>query len=167
MKLHDLKPAKGARQSRKRVGRGMGSGLGKTAARGEKGQKSRHGYSRARGFEGGQMPLHRRIPKRGFTNVHRRVTAEVNLSTLAKLKGVSPITPEALRELGLISRRAELLKVLAMGEAPRGLVIQAHGFSRAAAEKIEAAGGKAEVLPYPYRGPSTGRTARPSSGEPR
>lgn len=143
MKLHDLSPAKGSRRPRKRIGRGPGSGLGKTAGRGHKGQRSRSGFSQRRGFEGGQMPLVRRVPKRGFTNIFRREYAVVNVRDLAGLEG--EITPETLLENGLV-RRGKPVKVLADGELEKALTVKAHKFSAAARAKIEAAGGKCEVL---------------------
>lgn len=144
MKLHELSPAKGSKHPRKRVGRGPGSGTGKTAGRGHNGQKSRSGYSKRVGFEGGQMPLIRRVPKRGFTNIFRKEFAIVNLSRLAEL-GIDEISPEVLVEKGVV--RAGLpLKVLGQGEIDRSLSVSAHKFSRAAQEKIQAAGGRCEVL---------------------
>ena len=143
MKLHDLSPAKGSRRPRKRIGRGPGSGFGKTAGRGHKGQRSRSGFSLRRGFEGGQMPLIRRVPKRGFTNIFRREYAVVNLRDLADLAG--DVTPESLVESGLV-RRGKPVKVLADGELTTALTVKAHKFSAAARAKIEAAGGKCEVL---------------------
>jgi large subunit ribosomal protein L15 len=143
MKLHELSPAKGSRQARKRVGRGPGSGLGKTAGRGEKGQKSRSGYSQRIGFEGGQMPLVRRVPKRGFNNVFRTEYAVVNLRQLAELDG--EITPEVLHRRGLVPKGARV-KVLADGDVAKPLQVRAHKFSRAAREKVENAGGKCEEL---------------------
>ncbi|HEY0555947.1 MAG TPA: 50S ribosomal protein L15 [Thermoanaerobaculia bacterium] len=143
MKLHELSPAKGSKHSKKRVGRGPGSGLGKTAGRGEKGQKSRTGYSGRPGFEGGQMPLVRRVPKRGFTNIWRREYAVVNLSQLAELEG--DITPETLREAGLV-RSGRKVKVLGDGEIAKPLNVVADKFSKSAREKIEAAGGRCEEL---------------------
>ena len=146
MNLHDLKPAKGARKKPKRVGRGPGSGLGKTSGRGEKGQKSRSGYSRKRGFEGGQMPLHRRLPKRGFTNLFRREFRTVNVDKLAKLADRGEVTPETLLAAGLIRKGEEPVKILGNGEIAVALTVRAHKFTKAAARKIEAAGGKVEVL---------------------
>ena len=143
MKLHDLSPAKGSRRARKRIGRGPGSGLGKTAGRGHKGQRSRSGFSRRRGFEGGQMPLVRRVPKRGFTNIFRREYTVVNVRDLAGFEG--EITPELLLERGLV-RRGMPIKVLADGELDSAVTVKAHKFSAAAKAKIEAAGGKCEVL---------------------
>jgi len=143
MKLHDLSPAKGSKHSKKRVGRGPGSGIGKTAGRGEKGQKSRTGYSSRPGFEGGQMPLIRRVPKRGFTNIWRREYAVVNLSQLAEIEG--DVTPEVLRGLGLV-RSGRKVKVLGDGEIGKALRVVADKFSKSAREKIEAAGGRCEEL---------------------
>lgn len=146
MKLHDLSPAKGSKQKRKRVGRGPGSGLGKTAGRGEKGQKSRSGYSRRPGFEGGQMPLIRRVPKRGFTNVFRTVYSVVNVGELAAREDLEGrIGPDELRAAGL-ARRNRPVKVLAKGDIDRAVTVAAHKFSKAAKEKIEAAGGSCEEL---------------------
>jgi large subunit ribosomal protein L15 len=143
MKLHELSPARGSKHARKRVGRGPGSGLGKTAGRGEKGQKSRTGYSRRPGFEGGQMPLVRRVPKRGFTNIWKTEYAVVNLSQLAALEG--DVTPEALAERGLV-RAGRKIKVLGDGEIGKPLRVVANKFSKSAREKIEAAGGRCEEL---------------------
>ena len=143
MKLHDLSPAKGSRRSPKRVGRGPGSGQGKTAGKGHKGQKSRSGYSRRLGFEGGQMPLIRRVPKRGFTNIFRKEVAAVNLRDLAGFEG--EVTPELLEERGLV-RRGLAVKILGDGEVSSPLTVKAHRFSRSAREKIEAAGGTCEEL---------------------
>lgn len=143
MKLHDLSPAEGSRKNRRRVGRGPGSGKGKTAGKGHKGQRSRSGYSRRPGFEGGQMPLVRRVPKRGFNNLFRTEYAVVNVQRLAELEG--EVTPETLAERGWISA-GELVKVLGGGELDKALTVKAHKFSRTAREKIEQAGGSCEVL---------------------
>lgn len=143
MELHDLQPAKGSKKSRKRVGRGPGSGTGKTAGRGHKGQKSRTGYSRRPGFEGGQMPLVRRVPKRGFTNIFKQDYAIVNVAQLDDFEG--EVTPETLREAGLI-RSGLPLKVLGQGELNASLTVHAHKFSKSARAKIEAAGGQCEDL---------------------
>ena len=143
MKLHELPPAKGSKHSRKRVGRGPGSGIGKTSGRGEKGQKSRTGYSSRPGFEGGQMPLVRRVPKRGFTNIWKVEYAVVNLSQLAELEG--DVTPELLLEHGLV-RSGKKVKVLGDGEIGKALRVVANKFSKSAREKIEAAGGSCEEL---------------------
>lgn len=143
MKLHELSPAKGSKTARKRVGRGPGSGLGKTAGRGEKGQKSRSGHRRRPGFEGGQMPLVRRVPKRGFTNLFRTEYAVVNLSDLADLAG--EITPDRLAAAGRV-KRGRPVKVLGGGEVTSALTVAAHKFSAAARTKIEAAGGSCQEL---------------------
>jgi large subunit ribosomal protein L15 len=143
MRLHDLSSAEGSKKDRKRVGRGPGSGLGKTAGRGEKGQKSRSGYSRRPGFEGGQMPLIRRVPKRGFTNIFRTEYTVVNLAQLAGLEG--EIGPELLASKGLV-RAGRRLKVLGDGEVESALTVRAHKFSKSARAKIEAAGGTCEEL---------------------
>ncbi len=143
MKLHELSPAKGSKHSKKRVGRGPGSGIGKTSGRGEKGQKSRTGYSSRPGFEGGQMPLIRRVPKRGFTNIWKTEYAVVNLSQLAELEG--EVTPEVLVERGLV-RSGKKVKVLGDGEIGKALTVVASKFSKSAREKIEAAGGRCEEL---------------------
>jgi large subunit ribosomal protein L15 len=146
MKLDDLSPAEGSRQKKKRVGRGPGSGLGKTAGRGEKGQKSRAGYSRRPGFEGGQMPLVRRVPKRGFTNIFRKVNAVVNVADLASREDLPErVDPEVLAAHGLV-RRGKRVKVLGDGEIGRALTVAAHQFSESARAKIEAAGGTCEEL---------------------
>ena len=146
MSLHDLKPARGAVRPRKRVGRGPGSGLGKTSGRGEKGQKSRSGFGQREGFEGGQMPLHRRVPKRGFHNPFRVEYEVVNLDAIAeKFDAGTEVTPELLREHGLVGRTGGV-KILARGDFSKKLTIRAHKFSGKAAEKIAAAGGTAEVL---------------------
>jgi large subunit ribosomal protein L15 len=143
MKLHELSPAKGSVHARKRVGRGPGSGYGKTAGRGSKGQKSRTGYSRRAGFEGGQMPLIRRVPKRGFTNIFRTEYAIVNISQLSDLG--EPVTPDLLLRQGLV-RKGLPVKVLGNGELSKALVVRAHKFSTSARRKIEAAGGSCEEL---------------------
>jgi large subunit ribosomal protein L15 len=146
MDLSNLKPSDNSRFTKKRVGRGQGSGNGKTAGRGHKGAQSRSGYHFKRGFEGGQMPLHRRVPKRGFHNPFRVEYAVVNLDTLAeRFEDGMTITPELLRERGLAPTTG-LIKVLARGDISKRLTVQAHKFSGKAAEKIAAAGGAAEVL---------------------
>lgn len=146
--LNNLKAPAGATHKKKRVGRGPGSGLGKTSGRGNKGQKSRSGYSQKRGFEGGQMPLHRRLPKRGFTNIFKREWAEVNLSDLERIFDTgATVTPEALVKHGLVRKsKLDSIVVLGRGELKKSLTISAHRFSASAREKIEAAGGKAEVV---------------------
>ncbi len=146
MKQNELKPAAGSRKSRKRVGRGPGSGLGKTSGRGEKGQKSRSGYSAKRGFEGGQMPLHRRIPKRGFHNIFRKEYLTVNVERLNEFEAGTVVTPESLREKGMLHKGRLDVKVLGNGDLKVALTVRAHKFTEAAARKIQEAGGKAEVL---------------------
>jgi len=147
MSLNNLRPPKGATHAKKRIGRGQGSGNGKTAGRGHKGAKSRSGFKFKRGFEGGQMPLHRRVPKRGFHNPFRVEYDVVNLDVLAaKFDDGAVITPDALREAGLLPRGPRRLKVLARGDVTKALTIRAHKFSGKAAEKIAAAGGAAETL---------------------
>ena len=147
MSLNNLRPPKGARKPRKRVGRGPGSGHGKTASRGAKGAKSHSGFRFKRGFEGGQMPLHRRVPKRGFTNPFRVEYAVVNLDTLAEVfEAGSSVTPDLLRERGLVREAHKPVKVLGRGEISKQLTVKAHKFSGTAAEKIAAAGGVAEVI---------------------
>ena len=147
MGLNNLKPAEGSKFNRKRVGRGPGSGNGKTAGRGYKGAQSRSGWKYKRGFEGGQMPLHRRVPKRGFTNIFRTEYDVVNLDQLEKLfeKGAT-VTVDSLRDAGIVSSRTALVKVLGRGEVTKALTVQAHKFSGKAAEKLAAAGGKAEAI---------------------
>jgi large subunit ribosomal protein L15 len=145
--LHNLKPAKGSVRNRKRVGRGPGSGLGKTAGRGEKGQKSRSGFARKPGFEGGQMPLHRRIPKRGFTNSpFRKEFACVNLGRLEVFEAGTIVTPELLVRQGIVRKLRDGLKVLADGQLTKALTVHAHRFSGKAQERIAALGGKAELI---------------------
>ena len=147
MGLHNLKPAKGSVRGRKRVGRGPGSGLGKTAGRGEKGQKSRSGFSRKPGFEGGQMPLHRRLPKRGFTNADfRKEFATVNLGRLEVFEAGTIVTPELLVKQGIVKRLRDGLKVLADGSLTKALTVHAHRFSGKAQERIAALGGKTELI---------------------
>ena len=147
MSLEKLKPAAGSKGKKKRVGRGPGSGLGKTAGRGNKGAQSRSGYHFRRGFEGGQMPLHRRVPKRGFTNIFRTEYDVVNLDQLeARFDKGASVTPESLRAAGLVSSRTALIKVLGRGDVTKALNVQAHKFSGKAAAKLAAAGGKAEAI---------------------
>jgi large subunit ribosomal protein L15 len=140
MELNNLKPKAGSRHAKKRVGRGPGSGHGKTAGRGEKGQKSRSGYSSKLGFEGGQMPLHRRLPKRGFTNIFKEEFAVVNLADLNRFDEGATVDPAALRQAGLVNGNKKI-KVLGNGDITRKLTIEADKFSKTAREKIEAAGG--------------------------
>jgi len=140
--LNSLRPAKGSTHKKKRVGRGPGSGLGKTAGRGEKGQKSRSGYSRKIGFEGGQMPLHRRLPKRGFTNIFKKKWLEVSLAALDKnFNADEEITPELMHSKGIIKKAKHDVVVLGNGEISKALRISAHRFTKSAREKIEKAGG--------------------------
>jgi large subunit ribosomal protein L15 len=143
--LSTIRRPKKANENRKRVGRGMGSGMGKTSTRGHKGQGSRSGSRLMRGFEGGQMPLHRRLPKRGFTNIFRTEYAVVNLSTLVRL-GASEVTPELLHKAGLVPRKNSLVKVLGEGELNGAISVRAHKFSKSAQEKIHNAGGKTELI---------------------
>ena len=144
MNLSNLRAPKKASEKRKRVGRGMGSGMGKTSTRGHKGQRSRSGSRMIRGFEGGQMPLHRRMPKRGFTNIFRKEYAIVSLERLVEL-GEATITPEVLRKAGVVKTKHPV-KILGDGELKAALTVHAHKFSKSAQEKITAAGGKFEVL---------------------
>jgi len=142
--LNSLRPAKGSTHKKKRVGRGPGSGLGKTAGRGEKGQKSRSGYSRKIGFEGGQMPLHRRLPKRGFTNIFKKQWLEVSLAALDKhFNADEEINPEVLHSRGIIKKAQHDVVVLGNGEVSKPLRVSAHRFTKSAREKIEKAGGAA------------------------
>jgi large subunit ribosomal protein L15 len=146
--LSNLRAPKKANTGRKRVGRGMGSGMGKTSTRGHKGQRSRSGSRMMRGFEGGQMPLHRRMPKRGFTNIFRTEYAVVNLDRIAEVK-VTEIALDDYKKLGLVSSKKSLIKVLGSGELKKAITIHAHKFSKSATEKIEKAGGKAVVAGEP------------------
>jgi large subunit ribosomal protein L15 len=147
--LSNLRAPKAANSNKKRVGRGMGSGMGKTSTRGHKGQRSRSGSHMMRGFEGGQMPLHRRLPKRGFTNIFRTEYSVINLSRIAELHeelGSAELTLEAFAGKGLLKKRSGLVKVLGDGELTAAVTVHAHKFSKAAQEKIEKAGGKAVVV---------------------
>ncbi len=146
MKLHELKPAEGSRQVRNRVGRGNSSGNGKTAGRGQKGQKARSGGGVRLGFEGGQTPLFRRLPKRGFTNVNRKDYAVINLDVLNRFEDGAEVTPVALVEAGIVKNEKAGIKVLANGELNKKLTVKAAKFSKAAQEAIEAAGGSIEVI---------------------
>jgi large subunit ribosomal protein L15 len=147
MELNSLRPAPGATRTKKRVGRGPGSGNGKTAGKGHKGQKSRSGYSRRYGFEGGQMPLVRRIPKRGFTNIFRTEVQVVNLRDLERVfDSGDTVNPQTMVEKGLIRKGDQLVKVLATGDLTKKLQVHAHRFSGTAREQIEAAGGSCEVV---------------------
>jgi large subunit ribosomal protein L15 len=145
MNLSQLHPPKGQKHKKQRIGQGMGSGRGKFSGRGAKGAKSVSGYSRMRGFEGGQMPLHRRLPKRGFTNIFKKEYAIVNVGSLEALE-VSAFDPGALLELGLIKKLKHGLKILGTGDLTRAITVKAHVFSKAALDKIQAAGGTAEVI---------------------
>lgn len=146
MKLFDLAPAKGATKPRKRIGRGPGSGHGKTSTKGHKGLLARSGGGKQPGFEGGQMPLIRRVPKFGFRNPTRIEYAVVNLDALSRLSAGDPVTPQSLVEAGLVKHKTWPVKILGNGELTRPLVIQAHKFSKSAEAKIQAAGGRAEVI---------------------
>ena len=147
MPLNTLRPPKGMKHPKKRIGRGQGSGSGKTAGAGHKGQKSRSGYKFKRGFEGGQMPLHRRVPKRGFHNPFRVEYEVVNLDTLGlRFDAGTVVTPELLRQHGIVSANTGLIKVLGRGDVGKALTVHAHKFSGKAAEKIAAAGGATEQL---------------------
>ena len=147
MALNNLRPPRGMKHPKKRIGRGQGSGNGKTAGRGHKGAKSRSGFRFKRGFEGGQMPLHRRVPKRGFHNPFRTEYEIVNLDALVlKFDAGTVITPELLRERGMVSRGTGKVKILARGDVDKALTVHAHKFSGKAAEKITAAGGTAEAI---------------------
>lgn len=149
MRIEDLKPAEGSRKKRKRVGRGPGSGHGKTATRGHKGQKSRAGVGKGAGFEGGQMPMQRRLPKRGFKNFPFKLDfAIVNLRDIAKLETSDEITPDFLVKNGLIKKVLDGVKVLGNGDVSRSVTVKAHAFSESAKKKIVAAGGKAEVIEF-------------------
>ncbi len=145
MNLSELRPPAGQKHKKKRVGRGMGSGRGKTSGRGHKGQHSISGFSRMRGFEGGQMPIHRRLPKRGFTNIFRKQYAIINVGRLEKLEGDN-FDPARLVAMGVIKKLGDGLKVLGHGELTRKLTVKAHLFSKSAEEKIKAAGGSIEKI---------------------
>lgn len=146
MKLHELKPGVGSRKERKRVGRGTGSGMGKTSTRGHKGQNARSGGGVRLGFEGGQTPLFQRLPKRGFTNINRKDYAIVNLDALNRFEDGTEVTPELLIETGVVSKEKSGIKILAKGNIEKKLTVKANKFSSAAKEAIEAAGGKTEVV---------------------
>jgi len=148
MNLSDLRPPKGQKQKRQRIGQGMGSGRGKYSGRGAKGAKSISGYSKMRGFEGGQMPLHRRLPKRGFTNIFHKEYAVINVGSLEQLEG-DTFTPESLKASGVIKKLQDGLKILGGGEITRKITVRASLFSKSAIEKIQNAGGTVEVLAKP------------------
>jgi large subunit ribosomal protein L15 len=145
MNLSGLRPPAGQKKARKRIGRGMGSGHGKTSTRGSKGQRAGTGFGQKRGFEGGQMPIHRRLPKRGFTNIFKKQYAIVNLGKLEKLEG-DAFNADRLFELGVIKKLGDGLKILGTGELTRKISVEAHHFSKSAVEKIEKAGGAAKVI---------------------
>ncbi|TDM14105.1 50S ribosomal protein L15 [Macrococcus bovicus] len=146
MKLHEMKPVEGARKERNRVGRGMASGNGKTSGRGHKGQKARSGGGVRLGFEGGQLPLFRRLPKRGFTNINRKEYAIVNLSELDRFEEGTEVTPALLLETGVVSAEKSGIKILGNGELSKKLTVKAHKFSASAIEAIESKGGTHEVI---------------------
>src|ERR1044071_1254236 len=147
LSLNNLRPAKGSTHKKKRLGRGPGTGLGTTSGRGEKGQKSRSGYSSKTGFEGGQMPLHRRLPKRGFTNIFRKQWIEVSLEALEKhFSADDEVTPEVLHNRGIIKKAKHDIVVLGNGEVSKSLKVSAHRFTKSAREKIEKAGGAVTVI---------------------
>ena len=146
MKLHELKPVEGSRKAQKRVGRGTGSGLGKTAGRGQDGQGSRSGGGKRPGFEGGQMPLYRRLPKRGFTNIFAKQIVEVNVERLNIFENGTEVTEALLKERGVVSKTLDGVKILGNGELTKSLTVKVSRFSKSAQEKIEAAGGKVEVI---------------------
>jgi len=148
MNLSHLRPPAGQKKARKRIGRGMGSGHGKTSTRGSKGQRAGTGFGQKRGFEGGQMPLHRRLPKRGFTNIFKKKFSIVNLGRLEKVEG-DTFNPDRLIELGLIHNLGEGLRVLGTGQLTRKITVEAHHFSKSALEKIQKAGGTAQVIGAP------------------
>jgi large subunit ribosomal protein L15 len=146
MKLHELKPNPGSVKNRKRLGRGTATGQGKTSGRGMNGQKSRSGGGVRPGFEGGQMPLYRRLPKRGFTNIFGTVYAEINVEALNMFEDGAEVTPEMLKSEGLLKKQLDGVKILGNGDLAKKLTVKAHKFSKSAVEKIEAAGGKVEVI---------------------
>ena len=146
MKLHELKPAEGARKDKTRLGRGTGSGCGKTSGRGHKGQKSRSGGGVRPGFEGGQMPIYRRLPKRGFKNIWRKEYAEVNVSTLNVFDDDMTVDAVALVEMGILKNVLDGVRILGNGELTKKLTVKAQGFTKTAIQKIEAAGGTTEVI---------------------
>ncbi len=145
IKLSNLQPPRGVKKNRKRIGRGIGSGTGKTSGKGQKGQKSRSGGNPHPWFEGGQMPLYRRLPKRGFTNIFKKEYEVVNVGQLAAMSQDDPVTPQALKEKGLI-KKVGAVKILGTGDLSASLNVEAHKFSRSAIEKIEKAGGKAKII---------------------
>lgn len=146
MKIHELQPAPGAKTSPKRVGRGIGSGLGKTSGKGHKGQKARSGGGKGPAFEGGQTPLQRRLPKRGFTNIFAKEYAEVNVEQLNRFADGTEVTPELLKQSGIVKNLKDGVRILGQGELSKRLTVKANGFTKSAVAKIETAGGKAEVI---------------------
>jgi large subunit ribosomal protein L15 len=146
MRLDELQPAEGSKFKAKRVGRGIGSGTGKTSGKGHKGQNARSGGGVRPGFEGGQMPLYRRLPKRGFKNIFAKQYVAVNVEQLEKFEDGTTVTPELLKEVGVVSKTLDGIKILGRGELTKNLTVQAAKFTQSAAEKIEKAGGKAEVM---------------------
>ena len=146
MKLHELRPAEGSTTAEKRLGRGVGSGLGKTSGKGQKGQKARSGGSIRPGFEGGQMPLQRRVPKRGFNNIFAKNIAAINVSALNAFDDGAEVTAEAIMEKGLVKKSCDGIKILGNGTLTKKLTVKVAAFSESAKQKIEAAGGKAEVV---------------------
>ncbi len=146
MKLHELKPVEGSKKTHKRVGRGTGSGSGKTAGRGHNGQNSRSGGGKRPGFEGGQMPLYRRLPKRGFTNIFAKQIVELNVERLNIFENGTEVTEALLKERGVVSKTLDGVKILGNGELTKTLTVKVSRFSKSAREKIEAAGGKVEVI---------------------
>ena len=146
MKLHELQPAPGAKTSPKRVGRGIGSGLGKTSGKGHKCQKARSGGGKGPAFEGGQTPLQRRLPKRGFTNIFAKEYAEVNVEQLNRFADGTEVTPELLKQSGIVKNLKDGVRILGQGELSKRLTVKANGFTKSAVAKIETAGGKAEVI---------------------
>ena len=146
MRIHDLSPQEGSRKNRKRVGRGIGSGHGRTSCRGHKGQKARSGGTIVPGFEGGQMPLQRRLPKRGFTNIFRKQIAVVNLKDLNRFQASAVVDLEALKNAGLVRKAEREVKVLGKGALAQPLTVKVNGISKTAKERIESAGGKVELL---------------------
>ena len=146
MRLHELKPSFGSRAPRKRKGRGIGSGLGPTSGRGQKGQKARSGGRVRRGFEGGQMPLYQRLPKRGFHNIFKKEWAAINVEKLNRFEAGTVVTPQLLKDMGIVKNVNDGLKILGKGQLEKELTVRAHSFSAQAKAKIEAAGGQAEVI---------------------
>jgi len=146
LELHSLSPKRGANKRTRRIGRGPGSGRGKTAGKGHKGQKSRSGYSKRFGFEGGQMPLYRRLPKRGFRNIFAKGTAALNMWDLNRMEDGATVTLESMKEAGIVGKRCQRLRILGGGKLERKLTVKAHHFSEAARKEVEEAGGSVEVV---------------------